>query len=124
MTASIESANLFQELRVNTETDAAAVTVELGDSVEVETLVTVCKDSRLDDVIENTQQRGFKLKLGKSKLPKRIEDSIVNMKQGERRLFILTGNLLAPFFSNLIAPTSIVFYDIAILKVNFNRNIF
>ena len=37
--------------------------------------------------------------------------------QGERKLFVLTGNLLAPFFSNQITPSSIVFYDINILKV-------
>jgi hypothetical protein len=114
MTSNIESANLMQDLKVCAESDVDIV--ETGDSVEVETLVIVCKDSKLDEIIENTQQKSFKLKLGKNKLPKRVEDSIINMKQGERKLFVFTGNLLAPFFTQ-ISATSIVFYDINVLKV-------
>ncbi len=114
MTSNIESANLMQDLKVCAESDVDIV--ESGDSVEVETLVIVCKDSKLDEIIENTQQKSFKLKLGKNKLPKRVEDSIINMKQGERKLFVFTGNLLAPFFTQ-ISATSIVFYDINVLKV-------
>ena len=81
MTSNIESVNLIQDLRVSAESDAPFL--ESGDSVEVETLVVLCKDSKLDVIIENTQQNPFKLKLGKNKLPKRVEDSIINMKQGK-----------------------------------------
>lgn len=115
LSSNIETSNINQELKVNTETDVPQV--EPGDSIEIETLVTVCKDNKLSDVIENTQQKPFKLRLGKNKLPKRVEDLISNMKQGERKLFVLTGNSVAPFYSNLIASSSIIFYDINILKV-------
>lgn len=114
-TGNIENVNLSQELKVNTETEA--LIVESGDSIEIETLVSVCKDAKLNDVLEDTRQKPFKLKLGKNKLPKRVEDLIINMKQGDRKLFVLTGNMLAPFYSNLITSSSIVFYDISILKV-------
>jgi FK506-binding protein 15 len=119
MQNNIENANLYQELKVNNENDA--ISIESGDSIEIETLVTVVKETKLADIIENTQQKSFKLKLGKNKIPKRIEDLIINMKQGERRLFVLTGSMLAPFFTNLIATNSIVFYDINILKVRFTH---
>lgn len=116
MGSSVENVNLSQELRVNG--DAEAATVESGDSIEIETLVTVCKDLRLGDVLENTQQKPFRVRLGKNKLPKRVEDLIINMRQNERKLFVLAGNSLAPFYSNSINASSIVFYDISILKVN------
>jgi len=115
MQNNIENANLCQDLKVNNDSDANFI--ESGDSIEIETLVTVFKENKLTDVIENTQQKSFKLKLGKNKLAKRIEDSILNMKQGERKLFVLTGSMMAPFYSNLISSNTIIFYDINILKV-------
>ncbi len=67
-------------------------------------------------VIENTQSKPFKLKLGKSKLPDAVEASINSMKQGSRRLLVVSANKLQHLYSNL-APNSFVFYDITILRV-------
>ncbi len=60
MQNNIENANLYQELKVNNENDA--ISIESGDSIEIETLVTVVKETKLADIIENTQQKSFKLK--------------------------------------------------------------
>jgi hypothetical protein len=43
--------------------------IESGDSIEISSLVTVWKDMKLQDIVENTQQKPVKLKLGKNKLP-------------------------------------------------------
>ncbi len=60
---------LKQELKFN-DTEANSLVIESSDSIEIETLVTLHKDFKLTDVIENTQQNPIKLKLGKNKLPK------------------------------------------------------
>lgn len=47
-----------------------------------------------------------------------IEDLAVGMRQGERRLFVVSGNQLKSFYPSL--TSSVVFYDLAILRVKKN----
>ena len=60
-----DSYKLSQDLK-STDSD---LVVESSDSVEYSSLVTVWKDMKLQDVVENTQQKPVKVRLGKSKLP-------------------------------------------------------
>lgn len=106
---------IVQDLKVINE-PSQQNTVENGDSVEVVTILTLYKDLKLDEVVENTQSKPFKVKLGKAKIPKSIEESIINMKQGSRRLIVVTANKLQPFYPNL-SLNSIIFYDISIQRV-------
>lgn len=62
------SNQMRQDLNFNELTDT--VKVDTTDSIEVETLVTVCSGGRLGSVIDNTQQNPTKMKLGKNKVPK------------------------------------------------------
>ena len=64
--------HLRQELRFN-EADAGLV-VEASDSIEIETLATMHRDFKLAEVVENTQQNATKLRLGKNKMPKVVEN--------------------------------------------------
>ena len=68
-------------------------------------------------MIEDNQSKPFKAKLGKGKLPKFVEDSLVNMKLGGRRLIVCQASKMQPLYQNLAAD-AIVFYDITVLRVN------
>lgn len=124
---------IVQDLKVSNE----AAVVESNDSIEITTLVTLWKDMKLDEVcflkkldlerlrahlsnflkvIEDTQGKPLKTRLGKSKLPGIVEESIVNLKQGSRKLIVAPVSKFQPFYAN-IPLNSILFYDITIQKV-------
>lgn len=109
---------ILQDLRLSSnEPNAAQIFVESNDSIEISTQVTQWNDYKLGDIIENTQSKAFKVKLGKGKLPKFVEDSIINMKLGGRRLIVSKTNKFAPFYQE-ISQSTIIFYDINILRVS------
>ena len=58
------------------------LTVEDSDSIEIETLVTIVKDGRLSNVIENTKGAPSKLRLGRNKIPKVCYILVNNYKVG------------------------------------------
>ena len=64
--------------------------------------MTILKDEKLGAVIENTQNNPSKLRLGKNKCPKILEDLFIGMKQGDRKLFVLMGKSLQPFYQNML----------------------
>lgn len=67
--------------------------------------------------IENTSQKSIKLKLGKNKLPPVLEESIIKLKQGDRKLFVLSGNQVKSYYPNNVNSNTPVFFDISILRV-------
>jgi FK506-binding protein 15 len=98
--------------------------IEMGDSVELATILTEWKDSdmRLYNEIENTTAKPLRLRLGKNKLPKCIENLICEMRQGQRRLFALNSQLLQGFYSNeQLTSSPVIFYDINIIRIKKNK---
>lgn len=108
-----------QDLNLN-ETDGS-IKVESNDSIEIETVITLYQDGNLGSVIENTEQKPSKLRLGKGKLSKNIEELFLNMKSGDKKLFVSMGKQFFPSYSSLIAPDSIVFYQVKILRIKKNE---
>ena len=108
---------VVQDLKVN---DNDAQTIESGDSIECGVNVVVWKDFKLGSELENTIQKPVKLKLGKNKLPTYIENAIIGMRQENRRLFVINGAHLQSFYPNS-SSSSIVFYDINIIRIKKNK---
>ncbi|CAF0730070.1 unnamed protein product [Brachionus calyciflorus] len=112
----LQNEKLVQDLKFN-DSDSGMI-VESNDSIETTTLVNSWQNLKLVE-IENTTQKPFRLKLGKNKLPQIIESLIINMKQGDRKLFVLNSSHFKSFYSNNTSP--VLFYDIHILRIKKNK---
>lgn len=111
-----EIAPIKQDLNFN-DTTVDVVKVEATDAVEIETSVTLLQNAGLGTSIENTQQNSQKVRLGRNKMPKLVEEMLVTMKQGDRRLFVLTGQSMQPQYASSVGVEAVVFYDVKVLRV-------
>jgi len=105
-----------QDLNFN-ESPQADLKATASDSIEIETIVTVLKEARLESTIENTHGSPLKVRLGRNKFPKLLEGMLVGMRQGDRKLFVLDGKSLQPFYQGTIQEDSVVFYDVKVLRI-------
>lgn len=110
-----EIAPIKQDLNFNDTADV--VKVEGTDAVEIETSVTLLQNAGLGTSIENTQQNPQKVRLGRNKMPTLVEEMLVTMKQGDRRLFVLTGQSMQPQYASSVGAEAVVFYDVKVLRV-------